>query len=260
MKPTPRVFFTVGALLLTFMAAGCAKPTPEQRASGEIFDPFEKGNRNVHEFNRKVDKVLFRPVSKGYVGIIPRPMLDSVNYFADNIGMPSNMVDFLLQGNFREAGIATARFLINSTIGFGGLADPATEFGIPATDTDFGETLYVWGVEDGAYLELPFFGPSNERDAVGLFVALFTNPVSFTLTRPVNNIRVYAELFSMMGDRGQFSDTVDSILYESADSYAQSRLIYSQNRRFELAGDSGEDYVDPYSDSSADPYDDPYAQ
>jgi len=176
---------------------------------------------------------------------VPEPMVDSFNHFADNLSMPSVMVDSLLQGKFKQAGIALARFTINSTVGFAGLADPASDFEIPEVDTDFGETLHVWGFDEGAYVELPLYGPSTARDAVGVVVNLFTNPLDYTDPRPADNLGLYAEVVKRMGDRGRYSDTVDAILYESADSYAQSRSIYIQNRRFDLEGDNTDLYITP---------------
>ncbi|WP_425044721.1 MlaA family lipoprotein [Primorskyibacter sp. S87] len=258
-------FLTRPLCLLTFAASvalsGCASKSPDQKASGEIFDPYENTNRSIHKFNRGVDKVFFRAASKGYVAIIPEPMINSFNYFADNLSMPSNVVDYLLQGDFENAGYALLRFTVNSTVGFAGLADPATDFRVPAVDTDFGETLHVWGFGEGAYVELPLYGPSTVRDSIGVIVNLFTNPIDFAPVRPIDNIGVYAEILRRLGDRGRFVDTVDSILYESADSYAQARLIYMQNRRFELAEDDDDAYLDLYTDPYADPYSDadPYA-
>ena len=250
----------IGFVLLAGMLTACTVPDRPQQP-GEVFDPYEKTNRGIHSFNLGVDKVFFRPASKGYVQIVPAPMVTSFSYFADNISEPGNMVNAILQGNGKRAGTALARFLINSTIGIVGLADPATEFGIPADHTDFGETLYVWGVQEGAYVELPLLGPSNQRDAVGTLVDFFTNPISYARHNPADNIGVYAEIVQRMGNRGRYSDAVDSILYESADSYAQSRIIFLQNRRFELAGDDGDVYSDPYSETFPDdPYEDPYAE
>lgn len=250
------------------LVAACAYPSPEQEARGEIFDPYENTNRSIHSFNLGVDRVLFRPAAKGYVTVIPEPMVTSFNNFAENLSLPGQTVDYILQGNIEEAGIALGRFLLNSTVGFAGLANPASDFGIPEVDTDFGETLHTWGFSEGSYLELPFYGPSTTRDAVGVVVNLFTNPIDFAPTRPVDNLGLYAEIVRRLGDRGNFSDTVDSILYGSTDSYAQLRLIYLQNRRFELA--EGDDdayldlYTDPYADPNTaaplDPYEDPYAE
>lgn len=256
--PLHRAF---AALALVGLMAACTAPSPEQAATGEPFDPHERLNRGVHKFNTGVDRILFRPASKGYVTIVPDPMVDSFSYFADNLGMPGNAVNALLQGDGKTFGRAVARFLINSTIGFGGLADPATEFGIPAVDTDFGQTLHVWGVREGGFVMLPFLGPSTERDAAGTLVDFFLSPADFAIKDKAKNIGTYAEIVQRMGDRGQYSDTVDSILYESADGYAQLRVIYLQNRRFELAGDGTDTYADPYADPFAgtDVYEDPYA-
>ncbi len=242
--------------------SACAKAPADEVARGEIFDPYEKTNRSIHKFNLGVDRFFFRPASKGYVRIIPEPMVTSFNHFAENISLPGQAVDYLLQGKPKEMGIALLRFTINSTVGFAGLADPASDFEIPQVDTDFGETLHAWGFGEGAYVELPLYGPSTTRDAVGVVVNLFTNPIDFAPTRPVDNLGLYAEVVRRMGDRGRFSDTVDSILYGSADSYAQARLIYLQNRRFELARDDEDAYLglytDPYADTGTDPVRDPY--
>lgn len=268
--------FFAGVALMAGVLSGCATANPGEGAAGGIYDPYERTNRKIHEFNRRFDEAVFRPASKGYTTIIPAPMLDSVNYFADNLTMPSVFVNSLAQGNLDRAGKAALRFVINSTVGFAGLADPATEFGIEHVDTDFGATLYTWGVGEGPYVELPFYGPSTVRDSIGVIADLLTNPLTFAPQRPVKNIGVITQVLRYMGQRGRYSDTVDSILYGSADSYAQARTIYLQNRRFELAGGAGGSYVDIYEDpysatateggtaSSLDPYTDlsldPYAE
>jgi len=260
MRLTQRPFIVATALILSGLLSACATQTDEQRASGEIFDPYEQTNRDIHEFNKVIDRNLFRPASSGYVSFIPEPMVISFTNFSKNLSLPSDVVDALLQGDLKTAGNGVARFVINSTVGFAGLADPATDFKIPEVDTDFGETLHVWGFGEGPIIELPFYGTTSRRDAIGVVANFFTNPLTFAPTRPVENIGVWAELLERMGDRGNFSDTVDSILYESADSYAQSRIIYLQNRRFELAGDDDEAYSDLYDDPYADIYGDPYAE
>ncbi|MFD3188704.1 VacJ family lipoprotein [Sedimentitalea sp. HM32M-2] len=260
MRLTQRSKKSVCAIPLMLALAACAAPEPGTRSNDAPFDPYESGNRNVHQFNLAVDRALFRPASKGYTQIIPDPIEDSFNSFSANLSEPGDAANFLLQGDFRQAGISVARFLMNSTIGFAGLANPASDFGIPETDTDFGATLAVWGFSEGAYIELPLFGPSTQRDSVGVFVDFFTNPLTFTAELPLDNIGFYANALERLSDRGRYSDTVDSILYESADSYAVARLIYLQNRRFELEGSRGDAYVDPYDSQSFDPYEDPYAE
>lgn len=246
-------------VILAFLfVTACATPDGAGVSGGGLNDPYETQNRKVHAFNRGLDKNLVRPAGRGYSGILPDPIEDSVSNFAGNLGEPSNVVNSLLQADFRGAGLSAARFLTNTILGFGGLVDAAAEFNMPDHETDFGETLYVWGVGEGAYVELPVLGPSTQRDTAGRIVDLFTNPLSYTLPTPEKYYATGSKVASRLGDRGRYSDTVDSILYDSADSYAQARLIYLQNRRFELGSGETADgaSTDPYSD----PYEDPYAE
>lgn len=263
----------LAALALAAATAACtATPEGQVSRSGDVFDPYERSNRGIHEFNRDIDRLFIRPAATGYSSILPDEIEDGVNNFSENLAMPSVFVNAVLQGDLRTAGLATSRFLLNSTIGLGGFFDAATEFGIAEAEADFGETLHVWGMPEGAFIELPVLGPSTERDVAGKIVDLFTNPLSYSLPDPEKYYGTAASALSRLSDRGRYSDTVDQILYESADSYAQSRLIYLQNRRFELEGGAGDSYVDPYADGQAgatpaapsdpyvDPYEDPYAE
>ena len=147
-------------LLLAGLAA-CGGGAPGTLSEDGVYDPYETQNRKVHEFNRGLDRALVRPAAIGYSSILPDEIEDSIGNFASNLGEPSVMVNSVLQGDFRGAGLSTVRFLTNSTLGIFGLADVAREFNLPEHDTDFGETLYVWGAREGAYLELPVLGPSN---------------------------------------------------------------------------------------------------
>lgn len=226
--------------------------------AGGVFDPYEAANRQTHEFNRTLDRTLLRPAGKGYAAVVPEDIQDRVGNFADNLSEPSHAVNHALQGDVEAAVVNLYRFVVNSTLGLGGLFDAAGEFDVNGEDTDFGETLHVWGAPEGAYVELPLLGPSNERDAVGEVVDLFTDPLSYVLPKPEKYYGTAAKLVDRVGDRGRYADTVDSLLYESADSYAQARLLYTQNRRFELGGGGSDAYVDPYSDPYSDPYYDPY--
>ena len=255
MKRLQRNALRLGSIAFLTVMAACSTPGPGEVSDTGIFDPAEENNRSVHAFNKTFDRVLFRPTARGFTTIVPDPVEVALLNFAANLSEPGDTVNYLLQGRFPEAGRSAGRFAINTIFGLGGFFDGATELGIAPTDTDFGETLHVWGVPEGAYVELPFFGPSTERDAVGVLADFFTNPLSLTLQLPLDNPGFYVSVVERTIDRGRFSDTVDSILYESADSYAQARLIYLQNRRFQLGGIDAEGFIDPYLD----PYDDPYA-
>ena len=235
------------ALIVACIALSACAPGDRTVGPDGVYDPYEATNRKVHAFNRGLDRAVVRPAGKGYSTVVPDDIEDAVGNFAENLGQPSSLVNALLQGDLRGAGLSTVRFLVNSTLGMAGLFDAASDFGIPEHETDFGETLHVWGVGEGAYLELPIVGPSTQRDTVGLVVDLFTNPLRYTLDAPEENYGTVAGVASRVGDRGRFADTVDGILYESADSYAQLRLIYLQNRRFELGDEAAATEIDPFA-------------
>lgn len=251
-----RLVTRVVPLCAVLVLSACATPEGYVARDG-INDPYEQRNRNVHAFNKAVDRAVLRPLSRGYDQTVPDEMKVMVNNFAGNLSTPRMVVNNLLQGDFGGAVTNTTRFLLNSTMGFAGLVDVGEIAGVRAVDTDFGETLHVWGVGEGAYLEMPFRGPATQRDAVGRFVDFFTNPLPEALSGTQNDIRIGAQAVDVVGDRARFGQTIDSVLYDSADSYAQSRLIYLQSRRFALGGGGDADYEDPYA-TGTDPYDDPY--
>ena len=140
--------------------------------------------------------------------------------------------------------------------GVGGIFDTSTMLGLPGKPTDFGETLHVWGFDEGPYLEVPFSGPSTVRDATGTVVDIVMNPVRLAVPKREAMAATAIKLFSRVGDRDRFSETIESILYDSADSYAQARLLYLQNRRFTLNRGATATTEDEYID----PYEDPYAE
>ena len=234
---------TVVALSLGIVLAGCNNPSASHDAA-RAYDPFEARNRDNHDLNKKIDTALVKPAGNGYVSFVPKPVQKGVSNFSANLAMPSLVVNNLLQGRLGKAGKNTLRFALNTTVGLGGLVDAAGEFKLHEEDTDFGETLHVWGFKEGAYVELPLLGPSTERDAVGKVVDLFTNPLSYVLPSPEKYIGTGASVASRLGDRGTYAETLDSVLYDSADSYAQARAIYIQNRRFELGQEATE--ADPF--------------
>lgn len=218
-------------------------------------DPYEPTNRRIHEFNRGVDKAVLKPLASAYGSIVPPPISQGVSNFAGNLDGPGDVVNDILQANPEDAVKNTARFLVNTTIGIGGLFDPATKMGLMGAPTDFGETLHVWGAKEGRYVEVPFLGPSTTRDFTGTVVDVVFNPLRLVLQEPETYWMTGAKLASRLGDRARYSETVDSILYESADSYAQARLLYLQNRRFAL-GQTGS-AADASDDAN---FEDPYAQ
>ncbi len=237
----------IGCLMLVALSACSVAPD-----GVSPHDPYEKLNRKTHAFNKAVDRSVVRPVAKTYDAVLPDPVEDGISNVASNLSLPGKIVNNILQGDFQGAGQNTVRFVLNSTFGLGGLLDPSSEFDLPEVDTDFGETLHTWGVPEGAYIELPILGPSTERDAVGEVVDIFLDPMGYVLGTPEASYRRGARVGELLQKRHSLGDQIDEVLYESADSYAQSQLIFLQNRRFELEDTTGEDYIDPYID----PYED----
>lgn len=246
-RPSSRLAGLAALVLATALSA--CSPAVEK---GKINDPFEANNRAAHRFNVSLDKTVLKPLSSAYGGVLPMPVRDGVGHFAANLNEPSNVVNNLLQAKLDKSVASLFRFAINTTVGVGGLFDPATAMGLPSAKTDFGATMHAWGAPEGAYLELPLLGPSTERDFAGTIVDMAMNPLNFALNGTEQDVALGAKIASRVGDRYRFSDTVDSILYDSADGYAQARLLYLQNRHYELGIAAPDAYFDPYED--------PYAQ
>ena len=230
-----------GILLLL---SACS-PHPEML----FYDPFERMNRGTHEFNKGLDRDILSPASKGYSEFLPDPVEDSVSNFSSNLSLPGKVVNNVLQLDIPAAGTNLARFVINSTVGLAGIFAPSDSMGLAEVTTDFGQTLQRWGAEEGAYIEIPFFGPSNVRDGIGLIVgAMLLDPASYILKSPVSSYRSISNVGATLQNRQIYTDQIDDILYKSADSYAQARLVYLQNRRFKLKDSTSDAYIDPYED------------
>lgn len=234
----------LGLLIGAVTVSACA---PAPRVT-RIYDPAEVQNRKVHHFNKALDRSILKPLSGGYGRVTPGPVGQGISNFASNLSLPGAVVNDLLQLNLADALTNTTRFTLNSTFGLFGVLDVATQNGLAEQPTDFGKTLHVWGVSEGAYVELPFFGPSTERDTLGTIVDFALDPVGRGVKAPKKYIGTVAKVLKKLGDRHRYGNTVDSILYDSQDSYAQARLLYLQSRRREIFGSiSDADLEDPYA-------------
>jgi phospholipid-binding lipoprotein MlaA len=212
-----------------------------------IDDPGEPINRQFHKVNRGLDRIALRPASKVYQ-VVPKPIRAGVSNFASNLKGPGMIINDIFQLKLIDASSNSARLVVNTTIGLGGIFDPASNLGLPERKSDFGETLHVWGIGEGAYVELPLLGPGTTRHTVGKLVDFATNPIRVFSETSEQQISMVAGTLKAVDQRGRFSELVDSIMYDSEDSYAQARLLYLQQRReFLRKGGDGE-YLDPYSD------------
>jgi len=238
---------------VTGLVAGCATPPADPQARAEfeqLNDPLEPTNRYFFEVNRFVDFMLIRPWADTYRRVVPDYGRERVHNILRNMGEPIDFGNEVLQGRFDDSLTTVGRFLVNSTLGIGGIFDVATDFGLPSKEGDFGQTLYTWGMSDGPYLVLPLFGPSNFRDAVGMGVDTVADPVGYAFSNnklvPANYARAGA---GATDKRSEYIEPLDSLEKTSIDFYAQVRSMMRQHRDKELRGDAaGSDAAYPTYD------------
>lgn len=223
-KTLVAVMATTAMLALT----GCATNTS---ASQEINDPAESVNRGIFKFNDTVDTYALRPIAKGYRAALPQGVRTSVRNFLRNLKSPVVIANQALQGDVEGTAGATMRTLINTTFGVVGLFDVAGQAGIPYEPEDFGQTLAVWGLDHGAYVVLPLFGPSSVRDGVGLAVDTYADPVRLWLHNTDREGWSYARMgASAIDSREGLLDLLDDLKKNSVDYYAALRSSYVQRR------------------------------
>jgi phospholipid-binding lipoprotein MlaA len=208
------------AAMCVLALAGCATATDPR-------DPLEPLNRGIYKFNDTVDKAVIKPVAQGYKAVLPTPVRTGVTNFFANIDDLLIGVNNVLQFKLHEAASDLARIIFNTTMGIGGIFDVATKFGLEKHNEDFGQTLGYWGVGDGPFLMLPFLGPSNVRDTVGLAATFYVDPVPNLDHVPTRNTLLAVRFIDR---RAQLLDA-EKILDEAAlDPYTFLRDAYIQQR------------------------------
>ncbi len=221
------------ALLLLLALGACATTQAGPNGLADR-DPREGFNRTMFEVNDTVDSVTLRPISQVYRAIAPQPARRGLSNVLRNLTEPWSFVNNLLQGKPGRALRNLGRFIVNTTIGVGGLADHATDLGIAPAPEDFGQTLAVWGVGDGGYSYTPLLGPSTSRDTFGTIVGFFANPVTIFFDRGLDlstqeHLGILAAGF--VNARAELTESgFDAFLDSSADPYAAVRSAYFQQR------------------------------
>jgi phospholipid-binding lipoprotein MlaA len=200
----------------------------EPPADDEDYDPWEKFNEKVFEFNRQADRLVLKPVAKVYSVILPEPFEVMIGNGFDNINFVPRMVNSLLQGKFLGATREVSRFLINSTLGIGGLFDAAKYYGIEKSREDFGQTLGFWGVTPGPYLIVPFLEPMTVRDGIGRGVDGLMNPLSYFI--PFIWTGVALKLGEIVNDRALNLDLFQGFEESVVDLYSAVRHGYLRRR------------------------------
>ncbi len=232
------------AVAIALALGGCAS---QNAATAEPYDPLQPMNRVFYKFNDLGDRYLLRPLAVGYKRSLPEQIRAGIHNVFSNLLYPVTIANAFLQGKFKQSGRDGARFLLNTTVGLGGLFDPASRVGLTENEEDFGQTLAVWGVGNGPYLVLPVFGPSTVRNAVGDAVDAPLSPF-FSITDGELDWTLGAWVIYQVDRRSGFLDT-DEMVFESYDPYIFVRDAYLQNRRFRsLDGNVPED--DSYLDEA----------
>lgn len=210
--------------------------------SPEEMDPWERFNRPIFTFNSAIDRVALRPAAVVYSRVVPRIAQRGVSNFFTNLQQPITSLNLLLQGRPVKFAGSLGRFLLNSTLGLGGILDPATDAGIPPYDQDFGQTLHRWGWKKSRYIMLPFFGPATVRDGVGKGINTRVSPISYLADQEGAE---YSLLYGLSArSRGL---AADSFLRGGGDEYLLMRDAFMQYRHCQLVDcrDELPDYLLP---------------
>ena len=228
--------------IITLFFATMLLITSESRASEECF---EKTSRAIFKFNMGFDNIILEPIAKGY-NKLPEPIKNGTSNFTSNIATLLSIPNHVLQGNLKRAGDATASFLINTTVGIVGLANPAGQLGLSAQKEDVGQTLGAYGVGAGCYFVLPILGPTTARDSIGMLADSFVDPFAHITWRE-------RELFGVSGNqidyvalkgttavdfRADNETNFDSLEKNSIDLYASFKSLYLQNRENKINNSS----------------------
>lgn len=229
------------AVAMLAMLSACAKSgqmraeTDRGAVIGEgpgasaALDPWEPTNRKVHGFNKKLDRYVMKPVARSYVRLVPRPARQGVANFFNNLQQPIVAVNLLAQGRPAQSGRSVVRFLLNATVGVGGIFDVATKGGAPYYEADFGQTFAIWGWDRSRYVVLPVFGPSTLRDGAGRAINSRTSPINWLSDREGPWVGL------LYGITSRASALPSEAFLEGAqDDYLLLRDVYFQRRNCQI--------------------------
>lgn len=229
-------------LVLPLLLAACATPPQDDSEvlfPAEVKDPLEPVNRGLFTFNLALDKAVVRPIARGYETVIPEPVRTGVRNFLRNLNAPVVFANDLLQGEMARAGTTIGRLVVNSSVGIGGVLDPASRLGLPYHAEDLGQTLAVWGVGEGPYLMLPLLGPSSLRGVAGRVGDYFLDPLNYWTRNSGRRITDYAPwgrlALGIIDQRSRNYRQLEEMEERSLDFYAMARSSYRQGRAAAIA-------------------------
>jgi phospholipid-binding lipoprotein MlaA len=227
-----RAGFIAMLLGAPLVVTACANENTYKDPELGISDPYENVNRTTLDINEAVDKAVLEPIAKGYRRATPKAVRTVTSNFLRNLNSPVEIGNQMLQGDVKGVGNATARMVINTLAGFGGILDLAEQGGIEHEPEDFGQTLATWGVGNGPYLMLPLFGPSTLRDAAGKMVDSYADPLRIYLFNIDEEHLHYTRVgVSVLSQREELIDVISDLRKNSFDYYAAVRSAYYQHRK-----------------------------
>lgn len=221
-----------GGLAGLLLLGACGAPKPPDLA----YDPLEKQNRAIHEVNTQVDSAVYGPVARAYGTYVPEVARHGVTNLRDNWRLPAHVVQYGLQGDGMKVAESTTRFAVNTLLGLGGLLDIAKDMGLPYRETGFDETMYLYGVPEGGYLELPLLGPGTERDWSAWALDQVSDPMYYVLPVAATNALLATGGLDIVNTRYELDPVIEELLHNSADGYTAQRISYLQNKRARLQG------------------------
>ena len=213
----------LGFFLITGSALAGENTPPPADDQQQVNDPLESLNRVTSGFNAAVRGLIIDPIVDGYQAVTPEPVQKAVSNAVSNISEPVTAVSSLLQGDTENAGRATKRFFINTTVGVGGLSDPATEMGLEQREEDLGQAFGASGLAPGPHIVLPIIGPSNMRDLTGDVLTTLANPLPLAAKAASGGVNY-----------SNNQDEIQGATSGALDPYIVERDGYEQNRRYEV--------------------------
>ncbi len=222
--------------VLLMLACGAVA---DDGSSSGTSDPWQGLNRKTQAFNDAADRWVLKPVAKGYAWIVPNLLRRGIGNFFTNLTYPVVIVNQFLQGKLPEGASDAGRFIMNTTLGIGGLFDPASGAGLPLHEEDFGQTFARWGFHSGPYLVIPFLGPSDVRDGIGSIGNYAAQP-AYLITN--NNVAYGLTALYFIQGRANLLDAEQLI---SGDRYIFMRDAYLQRREYLIKdGQVTDDFLD----------------
>jgi len=234
-KPSIPDWRILGFAAAVALMAGCAS-VPDDPIEREVFleanDPFEPMNRAIFAFNIQIDRIALEPLANGYRATVPQFGRDMLDNFLFNLKLPVIFINDILQGNPMRAYETAVRFVVNSTVGIGGLFDASQ---IERHEEDLGQTLAAWGIKEGPYIVLPIFGPSNLRDFIGQIGDQAFDPIAYAVNPGQAKGAFYGRtLVGGVDSRSQNIEAYNELERTSLDLYSTFRSLYRQSREFEI--------------------------